>query len=151
MGIGFTVIPFCYFVPAGAKLIENIHGFHFLGIVFAVIIATMLIIGKVSPRAEDFIQEDVKAVDMTPWKYRNIAGAACVIMVFAIYAKFADFSAVSKDHNNPGAKAKLEAAQKAAQARIAAEVPTTEEINKAEEAATEAEKAVLDATTEKAE
>ncbi|MDD7984118.1 solute:sodium symporter family transporter [Lentisphaera marina] len=121
MGIGFTVIPFCYFVPVGAKLIENINGFHFLGIVFAIIIVTMLIIGQLKPRDTDFVQEDVKAVDMTPWKHRNLAGAACVIMVFIIYATFADFSAVSKDHNNPGSKAKLEAAQKAAQERISKE------------------------------
>ena len=138
MGIGFTVIPFCYFVPAGAKLIENIHGFHFLGIVFAIIIVTMLIIGKVKPRESDFIQEDVKAVDMTPWKHRNLAGGACIVMVFIIYATFADFSAASKDHNNPGSKAKFEEAQKAAQERIKLEMETLE--NKSSDAQSEVDK-----------
>ena len=71
-------------------------------------------------------------------------------MVFAIYAKFADFSAISKDHNNPGSIVKFEEAQKAAQARIAAEAPQQDEMKKAENAATEAQDKLKDATNEKA-
>ena len=37
---------------------------------------------------EAWVQEDVKAVDMTPWKYRWVAAAIVVIGVLAVYAFF---------------------------------------------------------------
>ncbi len=72
------------------------HEFHFLGAVFAILIAAMLIIGKIMPRKEDFVQEDVKAVDINPWKYAKLTGAILIIIVILIYAKYADFSILTK-------------------------------------------------------
>ncbi len=89
---GFVLIAVGYFVSPFDKIVEKMHEFHFLGAVFALLIITMLIIGKVMPRKENFVQEDVKAVDMNPWKYAKIAGAILIIIVILIYAKFADFS-----------------------------------------------------------
>jgi solute:Na+ symporter, SSS family len=77
----------------GSKYITDyIHDFHFLGIVFAVLVVLMLTIGIVKPRETDWIQEDVKAVDMTPWKHAPTACVILVLIVLAIYAFFADFS-----------------------------------------------------------
>ncbi|GAH51175.1 unnamed protein product, partial [marine sediment metagenome] len=78
---------------AGSKYVTNyIHEFHFLGAVFVLLIGLMVVIGAVKPRETPWIQEDVKAIDMTPWKH---AGKACIVLaliVLAIYAIFADFS-----------------------------------------------------------
>ncbi|WDE96118.1 hypothetical protein PQO03_10375 [Lentisphaera profundi] len=129
LAIGFTIIPIGYFVPMGSKLNDAgekisiylsgdiINGFHFLGISFAIIIVAMLIIGAIAPRKTAFIQEDVKAVDMTEWKHAKLTGGILVVLVAIIYGIFADFSALSKDHNNPEGRAKYEAAQEAAKIR----------------------------------
>ena len=89
---GFIMIGIGYFISPFDKMVEKMHEFHFLGAVFAVLVLAMLIIGKIMPRKEDFVQEDVKAVDINPWKYAKITGAILVIIVILIYAKYADFS-----------------------------------------------------------
>ena len=68
------------------------HEFHFLGAVFVTLLLIMLAVGKVAPRPEAFVQQDVKAVDMTPWKHARITGGILCIIVLIIYAVFADFS-----------------------------------------------------------
>lgn len=47
----------------------NVHYLYVLSVLFPVDLALMLLIGKLKPRATDFILEDSKAVDLTPWKY----------------------------------------------------------------------------------
>ena len=94
-------------MPVGIKLVAGINGFHFLGLAFAIIIAVMLIIAKLHTRAEDLVQEDVKAVDMTPWKHGKLAGIVLCLLVVLIYAKFADFSALGNQAPEP-AKPALE-------------------------------------------
>jgi len=77
----------------GSKYVTNhIHEFHFLGAVFAGLVVVMLIIGAVKPRATDWVQENVKAVDMTPWKHAGKAAIVLAVIVLLIYACFADFS-----------------------------------------------------------
>ena len=77
----------------GSKYVTNyIHDFHFLGAVFALLVGLMLTIGAVKPRETAWIQEDVKAIDMTPWKHAVTACVILVVIVLAIYAVFADFS-----------------------------------------------------------
>ena len=61
----------------------------------------MLIVGFLKPRDTDFVQVDVKAVDMTPWKHGKLVGGILCVIVLIIYAAFADFSALDKDHNIP--------------------------------------------------
>ena len=76
----------------GSKTLPDyIHEFHFLGIVFASLVGLMLLIGVVKPRETDWVQEDVKAIDMTPWKHAGKACIALVLIVLAIYAVFANF------------------------------------------------------------
>jgi solute:Na+ symporter, SSS family len=89
---GFTVIAVGYFVPPFDKIVASMHEFHFLGIVFAYLVILMMIMGEVNPRDEEFVQEDVKAVDMTPWKHAKICGGILTAIVILIYIIFADFS-----------------------------------------------------------
>ena len=49
---GFASIALGYFVPSLAAVVDRMHEFHFLGAVFAALIALMLIIGAVQPRAD---------------------------------------------------------------------------------------------------
>ncbi len=89
---GFILIAMGYFVHPFSKWVKEMNEFHFLGLVFAVLVLAMLIIGKLMPRKDDFVQEDVKAVDINPWKYAKITGTILIILVILIYVKYADFS-----------------------------------------------------------
>jgi SSS family solute:Na+ symporter len=66
--------------------------FHYVGWVFAVIVGLMLVMGEVAPRKEPWVHQDVKAVNLTPWKLAVPAGLGLLVLVLAIYAVFADFS-----------------------------------------------------------
>ena len=92
---GFAIIAIGYFVKPFDSLVASMHEFHFLGIVFAWLVVFMLVIGEIWPRDTEFIQEDVKAVDMTPWKLAIPAGIVLIFIVLLIYASFADFSVLN--------------------------------------------------------
>ena len=62
---------------------------------FVLLVVLMIIIGLARPRKTAWVQEDVKAIDMTPWKHAITASAILVVIVLAIYAFFADFSILS--------------------------------------------------------
>jgi SSS family solute:Na+ symporter len=77
----------------GSKYITDyIHGYHFIGAVFALLVLLMIVIGLIKPRKTPWVQQDVKAIDMTPWKHAITASVILVLIVLAIYAFFADFS-----------------------------------------------------------
>ena len=92
---GFAIIAIGYFVPPFDKIVSNMHEFHFLGIVFSYLVILMLIIGEIKPRTSEFVQEDVKAVDMTPWRHAKLVGGILILIVLLIYICFADFSAIN--------------------------------------------------------
>ncbi|MBK1829323.1 solute:sodium symporter family transporter [Verrucomicrobiaceae bacterium R5-34] len=104
MAVGFALFFIGYFVPVGTKLNDSgeevarymsgdwMNGFHFIGLVFAIIVVIMLVISLFKGRDTDFVQEDVKAVDMTPWKHGKLVGAILTVIVVIIYGVFADFS-----------------------------------------------------------
>lgn len=94
---GFTAIAVGYFVPPFDQVVKSLHEFHFLGIVFAWLVILMLVIGELRPRATEFIQEDVGAVDMTPWRFARPVGLLLIAVVFTIYITFADFSVLSSE------------------------------------------------------
>ena len=74
---------------------ESIHEFHFLGIVFVTLIALMLAIRYLMPRDQAFEQQPSGDVDLTPWPFAKPMGALILVIVFSIYAYFADFSVYS--------------------------------------------------------
>ncbi len=92
--LGFVAIALGYFVPPLANLVDSMNEFHFLGAVFVTLVVVMLIIGKVSPRSEPWVQQDSGEVDLTPWKWAWPAGLGLAAIVLTIYVYFADLSFV---------------------------------------------------------
>ncbi len=90
---GILLISLGYFVPAFDKAIADagIHGFHFIGIVFALLVIFLLIMGTIAPRKEAWTLETDTTIDLTPWKGAKWAGLGLLILVVAIYASFASF------------------------------------------------------------
>ncbi len=90
--VGFSLIAIGYFVPPFNQIVDSIHEFHFLGLVFAWLLIMMLVIGELRPRETEFEQQDVGAVDMTSWRLAKPAGLLLIGCVLAIYISFANFS-----------------------------------------------------------
>ena len=65
------------------------HFLHVMAILFVANVLIMLIIGRLRPRATDYVQQYTGQVDITPWKYTNQVGIAIVIFVISIYLYFA--------------------------------------------------------------
>jgi SSS family solute:Na+ symporter len=89
---GFAIIAVGYFVPPFDRIVASLHEFHFLGIVFAYLVILMLVIGELKPLENEFVQRDVGAVDLSPWRHARLCGAGLLAVVLLIYALFADFS-----------------------------------------------------------
>ncbi|QTF91996.1 solute:sodium symporter family transporter [Halomonas sp. BM-2019] len=86
---GCLLIAAGYFVPPFNRLPEIIHEFHFVGGVFVLLVGVMLLIGRLRPRATDWVHEHSGDVDLTPWKGAVPCGIALVVLVVIIYAAFA--------------------------------------------------------------
>ncbi len=108
--VGFGVISLGYFVSPFDKIVASMHEFHFLGVVFAWLIIIMLLIGEVWPLKVPFEQQDVKAVDMTPWKGTVPCGLMLVVIVTSIYVYFANPNVLVKFGEGPANAAAVEAA-----------------------------------------
>jgi SSS family solute:Na+ symporter len=67
----------------------GIHEFHFLGLVFALLVVIMLVIGAVKPRSIPWELVSGNTIDMTPWKNAKWASLALVLVVLGIYIGFA--------------------------------------------------------------
>lgn len=93
---GVSAIAIGYFIEPFRSIVDSMHEFYFLGIVFTWLVILMLVLGAVKPRDTEFVQGDAKAVDMTPWRLVGPAGVILLICVVAIYACFADFSVLEK-------------------------------------------------------
>ncbi len=89
---GAVFIAVGYFVPPFNLVVDSINRYHFLGLVFLYLILFMLVVGEIKPRAEEFVPVDVKAVDMTPWKYAPHIGIALLVLVAIVYLSFSDFA-----------------------------------------------------------
>lgn len=92
---GFVVVALGNFVWPFSQIVNTMGGFYFLGTVFAWLVIMMFVIGELRPSETEWTQEDVRAVDMTPWKFSGIAGAALIVAVIAIYVWFADFPSLT--------------------------------------------------------
>ena len=65
------------------------HFLDIMAILFVLNIIIMLVIGKLKPRKEAFVQEYTEQVDITPWKHLKTAGLAICAIVVAVYVYFA--------------------------------------------------------------
>lgn len=88
---GLLIISAGYFVPPFANALSRagIHEFHFLGIVFALLVALMWVIGLARPRSEPWQLVVNNPIDLTPWKNAKWAGLGLVVAVIGIYLAFA--------------------------------------------------------------
>ncbi|QOR39773.1 solute:sodium symporter family transporter [Billgrantia diversa] len=86
---GCLLIAAGYFVPPFDRLPLVMHEFHFVAGVFVLLVALMLVIGKLRPRETDWVHEDSGAVDLTPWRGAVPVGLLLVVLVVIIYAAFA--------------------------------------------------------------
>lgn len=90
--VGVSAIAIGYFVPPFSDIVESMHTFFFLGTLFCWLLILMLVLGEIWPRQTEFVQVDVKAVDMTPWKFAPWVGLLLIMSVISIYVYFADWS-----------------------------------------------------------
>ena len=95
---GIVLIAAGYFLPPFNRIQNVMSEYHFVAIVLLILVAAMLIIVKVSPQETDYLPQDAKTTDLTPWAGAKYAGIALLAAVFVIYAMFADFSSI--DRNN---------------------------------------------------
>ena len=65
------------------------HYLHIMAILFIFNVLLMLLIGKLQPRKDDYVQEYTKQVDITPWKLVVPVGIAIAVFVILIYVYFA--------------------------------------------------------------
>jgi len=89
---GLVIIACGYFVPPLARVVDSMHEYHFLGIVFVYLVMFQLVMAELRPRQEPFVQTDVGAVDMSPWPAARWIGVSLIAAVVLIYVAFADTS-----------------------------------------------------------
>ncbi|WP_106475650.1 solute:sodium symporter family transporter [Phytohalomonas tamaricis] len=87
--LGCLLIAAGYFIPPFNGILEITNQYHFVAGVFVLLVAMMLIIGKLRPRATAWIHEDSGEVDLTPWKGAIPASIVLIVFVIAIYMSFA--------------------------------------------------------------
>lgn len=92
---GLAVIALAYFVlPKWGvdPLVICGNNFYFLGLVFLVLAAVMQLWSLVWPRSGGaWVQQDVGAVSLRPWKLAVPVGIVLLVLVILNYAVFADF------------------------------------------------------------
>lgn len=98
---GFVVLAAGYFVPQLNPIVKAMLDYQFLGVVFAWLVVLMLVLGELYPRETEFVQEDVGAVDMTPWRLAKPAGCVLIAIVITIYVCLADVSVLKKEPEEP--------------------------------------------------
>jgi SSS family solute:Na+ symporter len=90
--LGFTAIALGYFVFGSTMEDYNIHEFHFLGLVFAGLVALMALSAAVAPRdlAESTVEDGSSSpIPMERWPWAKPVGAILTVTVLLIYAFFA--------------------------------------------------------------
>jgi SSS family solute:Na+ symporter len=90
--LGFTAIALGYFVFGSTIEAYNIHEFHFLGLVFAGLVALMILCAAVAPRdeSESPVEASQKSpIPMARWPLAKPVGATLAISVVLIYGYFA--------------------------------------------------------------
>lgn len=95
--LGVATIAVVYFAPSLAGPLPAMNGFHFLGLVFAMLVGFMLVVGKAMPKADVSpsdemaadISREANAVPMDRWPMAVPVGSLLVVIVVGIYVWFA--------------------------------------------------------------
>ena len=91
MGVGVVMYSFSQFflkgyVEAGGG--EYPHYLHIMAIIFLFNIGLMLLIGKLKPREEAYVQQYTEQVDITQWKPVRLMGLIITVIVISTYFIF---------------------------------------------------------------
>ena len=81
-----------YFVSPFKEWAAAVGQFHFVAMVFALMVFAMLLWGVFAPMQHPFEDKDAKVTDLTPWKYLYPVSAVLLVVIALIYASFANFS-----------------------------------------------------------
>ena len=100
---GIVLIALGYFVPPFNRILNVMSEYHFVAIVLLILVAVMLLIGRFAPGKAVEAPQAVKTTEMTPWAGAKYAAAALLLIVFLIYAFFADFSNMDQNVEPPRA------------------------------------------------
>lgn len=93
---GNVLIAIGYYVPPFKSWVLKIGQFHYTGIVFAIMIVTMLIWGRIAPMPVPYEEKDAKVTDLKSWRFLPHVAMALLALIAFIYISFADFSVFSK-------------------------------------------------------
>ena len=91
MGIGVVMYSLSQFVLKDYVIDSGgtyPHYLHIMAIIFLLNILLMLLIGKLKPREEAYVQQYTKQVDITPWKPVKIYGIIVTVIVISTYFIF---------------------------------------------------------------
>jgi len=91
MGIGVVMYSLSQFVLKDYVIDSGgtyPHYLHIMAIIFLLNILLMLLIGKLKPRKEAYVQQYTKQVDITPWKPVKIYGIIVTVIVISTYFIF---------------------------------------------------------------
>ncbi len=92
-GVVFITCGYFLFPRLGWDVVNAWGGnYHFLGVVFLLLLAFMYIYGLVCPTREKWVQQYSGEVELTPWRHVWLAGVLLLLAVAAIYVIFADLS-----------------------------------------------------------
>ncbi len=86
--LGFVSIAIGYFVPPFNGWVREMHEFHFLGLIFVVLMGIQMFFAKTRPLPEPWAPRAPAPVDMTPWRGAGFVAAILIILVVAIYVYF---------------------------------------------------------------
>ena len=100
---GIILIALGYFMPPFNRILNVMSEYHFVAIVLLILVAVMLLIGRFAPGEAVKAPQAVKTAEMTPWAGAKYAAAALLLIVFLIYAFFADFSNMDQNVEPPRA------------------------------------------------
>ncbi|KAA5544292.1 solute:sodium symporter family transporter [Roseiconus nitratireducens] len=72
-------------------VVETFHSpYHFMGVVFIGLVILQLVLGQIGlRRSEPYVQKDVGAVDLTPWKAAPVVGGGLIAFAIFVYVYFA--------------------------------------------------------------
>ena len=68
---------------------EEVHFLHFLGFIFLLTVAIMLVISHFRPAVGRYRQVDTHAVELTPWRHARKLSIAIVVITIACYVLLA--------------------------------------------------------------
>ncbi|MCQ5128199.1 solute:sodium symporter family transporter [Butyricicoccus faecihominis] len=67
---------------------EEVHYLYAIAVLWPFEILLMYLMHRRNKAGEVYVQHDVGAVDLTPWKYRYVVSAVVIVLVIVVYAVF---------------------------------------------------------------